>query len=139
MRRLRVAYLVPSLNLGGSETLLLYFLRRLDRERFEPQVHVFYPGARLAGGVRRAGIGGGGWGKGPMTLGGAGTETAVIGGRGGPGFSYDQIVPAIERLIMAYLDLRDDPGETFLQSYRRLGMAPFKAALYPPQENAHAA
>ena len=32
---------------------------------------------------------------------------------------------------MAYLDLRSEPSETFLQTYRRLGLAPFKAALYP--------
>jgi glycosyltransferase involved in cell wall biosynthesis len=56
MKRLRVAYLVPSLNLGGSETLLLYFLQRLDRRRFEPEVHAFYPGDRLVGEFRDAGI-----------------------------------------------------------------------------------
>jgi len=40
-------------------------------------------------------------------------------------------VPAIERLIMGYLDLRDNEEETFLEAYRRLGAAPFKAILYP--------
>ncbi len=74
-----------------------------------------------------------------ITLGGDGSEDAVIGERAGPGFAYDQIVPAIERLIFAYLDLRADPGETFLQTYRRLGMAPFKAALYPEEEAQRAA
>jgi sulfite reductase (NADPH) hemoprotein beta-component len=66
-----------------------------------------------------------------ITLGGDGTETATIGERAGPGFSADDIVPAVERLVMAYLDLRNDQAETFLQTYRRLGLAPFKAALYP--------
>lgn len=65
-----------------------------------------------------------------ITLGGDGTETAVIGERAGPGFAYDEIVPAIERLVAAYLALRDGRDETFLQTYRRLGLAPFKAALY---------
>jgi len=65
-----------------------------------------------------------------ITLGGDGTEDAVIGTRTGPGFSYDQIVPAIERIVMTYLDLRADAGEAFLQTYKRLGMEPFKAALY---------
>ncbi len=68
-----------------------------------------------------------------ITLGGDGTETAVIGERAGPGFAYDEIVPAIERLIAAYLDLRESREETFLQAYRRLGLAPFKAALYDPE------
>ncbi len=66
-----------------------------------------------------------------ITLGGDGTETAAIGERAGPGFAYDEIVPAVERLIEAYLALRIEPGETFLAAYRRLGQAPFKAALYP--------
>ena len=74
-----------------------------------------------------------------ITLGGDGTETAAIGERAGPGFSADEIVPAIERLIDAYLAHRESKEETFLQTYRRLGMAPFKAALYPEKEKAHAA
>ena len=41
-----------------------------------------------------------------ITLGGDGTETAAIGERAGPGFAYDEIVPAVERLIEAYLDHR---------------------------------
>ncbi|MEL7277766.1 MAG: nitrite/sulfite reductase [Pseudomonadota bacterium] len=74
-----------------------------------------------------------------ITLGGDGTETAAIGSRTGPGFAYDEIVPAVERLIEAYLDLRHGPEETFLAAYTRLGMAPFKAALYEAEERAHAA
>ncbi len=66
-----------------------------------------------------------------ITLGGDGTESATIGERAGPGFSYDEIVPAVERLVYAYLDYRKSPKETFLQTYRRLGLAPFKDALYP--------
>ncbi|WP_299783532.1 nitrite/sulfite reductase [uncultured Roseobacter sp.] len=66
-----------------------------------------------------------------ITLGGDGTEDASIGERAGPGFSAEEIIPAIERLVLAYLELRDEPAETFLQTYRRLGLAPFKAALYP--------
>ena len=65
-----------------------------------------------------------------ITLGGDGTETASIGEKTGPGFAYDQVVPAIERLIRAYLAIREDASETFLQAYRRVGFAPFKTALY---------
>jgi sulfite reductase (NADPH) hemoprotein beta-component len=65
-----------------------------------------------------------------ITLGGDGTETAAIGERTGPGFSYEEIVPAIERILRAYLDLRHSPEETFLEAYRRVGMEPFKTALY---------
>ncbi|MCZ4259906.1 nitrite/sulfite reductase [Limimaricola sp. G21655-S1] len=69
-----------------------------------------------------------------VTLGGSGDETASIGERAGPGFSAEEIVPAIERLVLGYLDLRSGPEETFLAAYRRLGPAPFKAVLYPEQE-----
>ena len=65
-----------------------------------------------------------------ITLGGDHTETAAIGEKMGPGFAYDQVVPAIERLVQAYLTLRLEPGETFLESVRRAGLGPFKQALY---------
>jgi sulfite reductase (NADPH) hemoprotein beta-component len=74
-----------------------------------------------------------------ITLGGDGTETAVIGERAGPGFAYDEIVPAVERLIRAYLDLRESSEETFLMAYRRLGLGPFKGALYGQGETRDAA
>ncbi len=73
-----------------------------------------------------------------ITLGGDHTETAAIGERAGPGFSYTEIVPAIERLIAAYLEVRLDADERFIDTYRRVGMAPFKAALYP-EAKSHAA
>ena len=66
-----------------------------------------------------------------ITLGGDHTEDTTIGERAGPGFSADEVIPAVERLVFAYLDLRTDPAESFLQTYRRLGLAPFKASLYP--------
>ncbi len=65
-----------------------------------------------------------------ITLGGDGTETAAIGEKTGPGFAYDEIIPAIERILRAYLGLRLHAEETFLQAFRRVGMEPFKAALY---------
>ncbi len=43
-----------------------------------------------------------------ITLGGDGTQDAAIGERAGPGFSADEIIPAIERIVLAYLDLRHD-------------------------------
>ncbi|MGI9493850.1 MAG: nitrite/sulfite reductase, partial [Geminicoccaceae bacterium] len=74
-----------------------------------------------------------------ITLGGDHTETLAIGERAGPGFDADQVVPAIERLIEAYLERRLSPKETFLMAFRRLGKAPFKRALYPELETADAA
>ena len=66
-----------------------------------------------------------------ITLGGDATETATIGDRTGPGFAYDEIVSAVERIVKTYLEHRNSADETFLETYRRVGMAPFKAVLYP--------
>ena len=65
-----------------------------------------------------------------ITLGGDGSEQAAIGEKMGPGFAYDQVVPAIERLVRAYLEVRSEPSETFLHTVRRVGLGPFKTALY---------
>ena len=65
-----------------------------------------------------------------ITLGGDATETAAIGDKTGPGFAYTEIVPAIERILRAYLAQRLHQEETFLETYRRVGFAPFKTALY---------
>lgn len=64
-----------------------------------------------------------------ITLGGDPTESAAIGERAGPGFSADEVVDAIDRVVERYLEMRED-GETFLATFRRLGVAPFKEALY---------
>ena len=74
-----------------------------------------------------------------ITLGGDGTEDAVIGEKTGPGFAYTEIVPAIERILRAYLDLRLEASETFLQAFKRVGMEPFKAALYDTEDAQDAA
>ncbi|WP_406720920.1 nitrite/sulfite reductase [Thioclava litoralis] len=65
-----------------------------------------------------------------ITLGGDATENAAIGERTGPGFAYDEVVPAVERLLKTYLEKRNSTDETFLAAYRRLGAEPFKEALY---------
>ena len=65
-----------------------------------------------------------------ITLGGDGSETTSLGDRAGPGFAAEALIPALERLLRAYLALRRDQDEPFLAAYRRLGAAPFKEALY---------
>ena len=50
----------------------------------------------------------------------------------------DEVGPAIERLVDAYLALREGDSERFIDTYRRLGAAPFKRALYETPER-HAA
>ena len=74
-----------------------------------------------------------------ITLGGDATETAAIGDKTGPGFAYTEIVPAIERILRAYLAVRLHAEEHFLQTYRRVGFAPFKTALYDAEGGRDAA
>lgn len=64
-----------------------------------------------------------------ITLGGDATETASLGARTGPGFDADGAVDAVGRAIDFYLARRHE-GERFIDTYRRIGMAPFKAAIY---------
>ena len=49
----------------------------------------------------------------------------------GPGFDEDGVVDAVEKVVRTSTarSLRED-GERFLDTYRRLGMEPFKEAIY---------
>jgi len=67
-----------------------------------------------------------------LQLGGSGAEDASIGDIMGPGFGEHEIGPAVERVVKAYLMLRQD-GERFLDTYRRVGMEPFKNMAYLDQ------
>jgi sulfite reductase (NADPH) hemoprotein beta-component len=64
-----------------------------------------------------------------LTLGGSGAEDVSIGKITGPGFDEDGIVDAVERATEKYKELRE-PGERFVDTYRRVGMEPFKEAIY---------
>ncbi|WP_448664895.1 nitrite/sulfite reductase [Sphingomonas sp. CJ20] len=64
-----------------------------------------------------------------LLLGGSGAEDVSLAKITGPGFSEDGVVDAIEKVTDVYLAART-PGERFLDTYRRIGMAPFKEALY---------
>ena len=65
-----------------------------------------------------------------LTLGGSADETCSIGDVTGRGFSSETIVDAVETVVDTYLKLRTDPQEDFLHAFRRMGMKPFKEALY---------
>ncbi len=64
-----------------------------------------------------------------ITLGGNADENASIGRIVGPAFDSDRVVDAVESIIDTYLGLRDG-GERFLDTYRRVGLEPFKEKLY---------
>ena len=65
-----------------------------------------------------------------LTLGGSADETCNVGALTGRGFSSEEIVDAIETVVDTYLKFRTSPAEDFIAAYRRIGMGPFKEALY---------
>ena len=64
-----------------------------------------------------------------ITLGGSADENTSIGKIVGPAFSYDDVVDAVEDIVDTYLQYRTD-GEEFNDTFRRVGLAPFKEKLY---------
>ncbi|MBN8846422.1 MAG: nitrite/sulfite reductase [Sphingomonadales bacterium] len=64
-----------------------------------------------------------------LLLGGSGAEDVSLGTITGPGFDEDGVVDAIERVTDTYLAQRTE-GERFVDTFRRIGMAPFKEAIY---------
>ena len=64
-----------------------------------------------------------------LLLGGSEGADTSLGQITGPGFDEDGIVDAVEKATEVYRATRQQ-GERFLDTYRRIGMAPFKEAIY---------
>ena len=64
-----------------------------------------------------------------VSLGGSAGHDASIGNILGPSFEAEDMASVIEEILNTYLDLRQD-GETFLETYRRVGIEPFKERVY---------
>ena len=64
-----------------------------------------------------------------ISLGGSADEQASLGDITGQAFTEDKVVGAIDTIVETYLSLRE-PDERFLDTYKRVGMAPFKEELY---------
>ncbi|MBA4009009.1 MAG: sulfite reductase [Erythrobacter sp.] len=64
-----------------------------------------------------------------LSLGGSEAEDVSLAKITGPGFDEDGVIAAVEKVTDVYLAARSD-GERFLDTYRRIGMEPFKEALY---------
>ena len=65
-----------------------------------------------------------------ISLGGSADEKANIGTIVGSSFSSEEIISAIEKIINVYLSNRRNKRQTFLQTFKRIGIEPFKKALY---------
>ena len=66
-----------------------------------------------------------------LTLGGSSDENASLGDRLGRALPQDQVPAAVETIVDTYLAIRLD-GERFLDTYRRVGIEPFREAVYSP-------
>jgi sulfite reductase (NADPH) hemoprotein beta-component len=64
-----------------------------------------------------------------LSLGGSEAEDVSLGKITGRGFDEDGVIDAVETVTDVYLGAREE-GERFLDTYRRIGMEPFKEALY---------
>lgn len=64
-----------------------------------------------------------------VSLGGSSKEDASLGDIIGPSFNADEVADVVEKIIDVFLDNRSE-GEPFLYTYRRIGMDPFKEAVY---------
>jgi sulfite reductase (NADPH) hemoprotein beta-component len=64
-----------------------------------------------------------------FTLGGSSENDAALGDRLGPSIAKDKVADAIEKILEVYLEQRME-DERFLDTYRRIGMSPFKQRVY---------
>jgi sulfite reductase (NADPH) hemoprotein beta-component len=64
-----------------------------------------------------------------ISLGGAQGNATSLGKILGPSFSRESVPEVIDKLLQVYVGERSD-GETFLDTYRRIGLKPFKERVY---------
>ncbi len=72
-----------------------------------------------------------------VSLGGAADNDTAVGEIVGPGFSAEELPGKIEVIVNTYLAGRVSHGERFIDYTRRVGLAPYKIALYGAEEVAH--
>ena len=65
-----------------------------------------------------------------ITLGGKADEDARLGQLLGPAIPHEKVADTVERVINRYLELRLHEGELFIDTVKRLGVAPFKETLH---------
>jgi len=65
-----------------------------------------------------------------VTIGGRADENAELGKILGPAVPYGEIADVVEDIAAAYLELRERPGELFIDTVARVGVDPFKERVY---------
>jgi sulfite reductase (NADPH) hemoprotein beta-component len=64
-----------------------------------------------------------------ITLGGSVNGFTALGDVIGPSVKHDDVAPTIQRIVEVYRARRED-GERFIETYRRIGLKPFKENVY---------
>ena len=64
-----------------------------------------------------------------LTLGGSSENDAALGDRLGPGIAKLKVAETIEKILQVYVEQRME-AERFLDTYRRIGIEPFKERVY---------
>jgi len=64
-----------------------------------------------------------------VTLGGSADRETALGKVLGPAFAQEDMPDVVEKIVDVYLENRKD-GETFLATYRRIGIDPYKERVY---------
>ena len=72
-----------------------------------------------------------------VSLGGSASNDTALGKIVGPAFSQDEIPDVIEKIVSVYKQQRSG-GEEFVDTFNRIGLDPFKAALYGDKSNSRA-
>jgi sulfite reductase (NADPH) hemoprotein beta-component len=65
-----------------------------------------------------------------ITIGGRADENAELGTLIGPAVPYAEVADVIEDIVEAYLALRAQPDELFVDAVKRLGVEPFRERVY---------
>jgi sulfite reductase (NADPH) hemoprotein beta-component len=65
-----------------------------------------------------------------ITIGGRADEKAELGALIGPAVPYGPVADVVEDIVAAYVELRERPDESFVQTVKRLGVEPFKERVY---------
>jgi sulfite reductase (NADPH) hemoprotein beta-component len=65
-----------------------------------------------------------------LSIGGRADEKAELGGLLGPAVPSGEVVDAVEDIVAAYVELRERPGEIFIDTVKRIGLEPFKERVH---------
>jgi sulfite reductase (NADPH) hemoprotein beta-component len=65
-----------------------------------------------------------------VTIGGRADEEAELGALLGPAVPSGEVVDVVEDIVAAYVELRERPGEIFIDTVKRVGLEPFKERVH---------